>query len=260
MIDLMLPDWIGAPAGIGAGSTRRTGGVSRAPFDDGRGGGGLNLGNRAGDDPEAVRLNRLQLRAVLPSEPAWLHQVHGAAVVDAAIATVATVANAAAAPLEADASFTTQPGLVCVVLTADCLPVLLCDRAGRVVGAVHAGWRGLAAGVLQNTIDAMRTAGAGDLLAWIGPAIGPSHFEVGPDVHAAFVDRDVAASAAFRKLPGSDGKYLADLYHLARSAMAGHGVSRIAGGEHCTVSEPDNFYSYRRDQQTGRMATMIWIR
>ena len=256
MTHLMMPDWIGAPAGVGAGSTRRGGGFSRAPFDDGNGGGGLNLGTRSGDDPESVRLNRLQLRMLLPSEPVWLHQVHGTAVVDAATAAAA----AAVAPHEADASFTTQPGVVCVVLTADCLPVLLCDRAGRVVGAVHAGWRGLAAGVLQNTIDAMRAAGAGDLLAWIGPAIGPSHFEVGPDVHAAFVDRDAAADAAFRKLPGTDGKYLADLYHLARSALASQGVVRIAGGEHCTVSEPDSFYSYRRDQQTGRMATMIWIR
>lgn len=253
MVQFILPDWIGAPANIGACSTRRGGGVSLPPFDDGHGLGGLNLGARAGDDPHAVAQNRQRLRHILPAEPAWLQQVHGANVVDAALAQAAD-----SVPL-ADASVTTQPGVICVVLTADCLPVLLCDRAGHVVGAVHAGWRGLAAGVVQNTIDAMRAQGAGDIMAWLGPAIGPAHFEVGDDVYAAFTDRDSGANAAFRKVPGKNGKYLADLYHLARSALASHGVSRIAGGQHCTMRESDYFYSFRRDQTTGRMASMIWL-
>jgi YfiH family protein len=253
---LILPDWIGAPQGVVAFSTERAEGVSLAPFDDGSGSGhaGLNLGENAGDVPDHVLQNRQRLRRRLPAEPAWLRQVHGATVVDAA-----RVA-AAAPPVAADASFTTVPGVVCVVTTADCLPVLLCDTAGRVVAAAHAGWRGLVGGVLQNTVAAMRAAGAGDLMAWMGPAIGPAHFEVGADVHAAFVAGDPRADAAFRPIPGEGAKYLADLYHLARLVLADSGVLRIAGGDHCTVREPQRFYSYRRDRQTGRMAALIWLK
>ena len=256
MINLILPDWIGAPEGVMAFSTDRTGGVSLAPFDDGSGSGqgGLNLGTNSGDLPERVLQNRQRLRRRLPSEPVWLHQVHGAKVVDAARVT------ASVTPIAADASFTTARGVVCAVTTADCLPVLLCDTAGRVVAAAHAGWRGLAGGVLENTVAAMRAAGAGDLMAWMGPAIGPMHFEVGADVYAAFVTRDQRADAAFRTLPGAEKKYLADLYHLARLILADSGVLRIAGGDHCTVSEPQRFYSYRRDRQTGRMAALIWLK
>ena len=253
MTRLIFPDWIGAPPTIGAFSTERAGGTSLAPYDDGNGGGGLNFGSHTGDNPGNVRQNRALLRRLLPSEPVWLHQVHGNVVVDAA----AIALNVAPA---ADASFTDRPGVVCAVMTADCLPVLLCDMRGAVVGAAHAGWRGLAAGVLQNTVAAMRGAGAGDLLAWLGPAIGPRHFEVGSDVLAAFVAQDPRSAAAFRPLADQPGKYLADLYHLARSILANSGVGRIAGGSHCTVSEAVRFYSYRRDHETGRMATLIWIK
>jgi YfiH family protein len=253
MITLISPDWLGAPDNIGACSTERSGGVSAAPYDDGSGSGtgGLNLALHVGDAPALVLQNRQRLQRHLPAAPVWLEQVHGATVVDA------EHAAHAAMPVKADASFTTARGVVCAVMTADCLPVLLCDSRGSVVAAAHAGWRGLAAGVLQNTAAAMRAAGATDLMAWMGPAIGPAHFEVGADVYAAFVARDPAADAAFRRL-GNSGKYLADLFHLTRSALAACGVQRIAGGELCTVSAASRFYSYRRDRETGRMATLIW--
>lgn len=249
-MDLIFPEW-SAPPNIGALTTLRRGGVSRAPFDDGAGGGGLNLAAHVGDRPEDVRQNRALLRPMLPAEPAWLSQVHGAAVVDAA-----AIAN----PVEADASFTTQRGVVCALLTADCLPVLFCDAAGSVVGAAHAGWRGLANGILENTVDKMREAGAGEILAWLGPAIGPQRFEVGDDVLSAFVRRDPDAKAAFKPIDGRPGKYLADIYQLARIVLAKAGVERIAGGGLCTVSDQSCFYSYRRDHVTGRMASLIWIR
>jgi YfiH family protein len=229
-------------------STSRRGGSSAAPYDDGAGGPGLNLGAHVGDDPASVAANRARLRASLPTEPAWLAQVHGADVVDAA--------QLAGTP-EADASFSTRPGVVCAVLTADCLPVLLADRAGRVVGASHAGWRGLAGGVLQATVERMRAAGAQDMQAWLGPAIGPRRFEVGPEVRAAFVAVNPGAEKAFR--PRADNKYLADIYLLARLVLQGCGVTAVSGGERCTVSEADCFYSYRRDGVTGRMASLIWL-
>ena len=256
MPKLIIPDWIGAPGGIACFSTERSGGFSTPPFDDGTGSGqgGFNLGINAGDDLQRVMQNRQRLREHCPSEPVWLRQVHGAVVVEAVLAA------RSAQPVDADASFTTVSGVVCAVTTADCLPVLFCDVAGRVVGAAHAGWRGLAAGVLQNTVAAMRTAGATDLLAWLGPAIGPGHFEVGFDVHAAFAERDRRAAAAFRPIAGSSGKYLADIYHLARLVLADCGVARISGGGHCTVGEAGRFFSYRRDHQTGRMASLIWIK
>ena len=255
MPELILPDWIGAPAGVAAFCSGRSGGVSVAPYDDGAGAGtgGFNLGMNSGDAPQAILRNRALLRTHLPSEPVWLQQEHGVTVVDAA-----DVRGDEPPPL-ADASFSSNPGVVCAVTTADCLPVLFCDAAGQVVGAAHAGWRGLASGVLENTIAAMQAAGARDLMAWLGPAISATRFEVGADVHAAFTQRDSRNSAAFRPIPGQSGKYLASLYHLARLILADNGVRRIAGGAFCTASQPQHFYSYRRDQRTGRMASLIWF-
>ncbi|MDB5840949.1 MAG: Polyphenol oxidase [Herminiimonas sp.] len=247
--DFIMPDWNAAPAEVGALSTTRHGGVSRAPYDDGAGGGGMNLGAHVGDRPEDVLQNRAMLEVLLPAHPAWLTQVHGARVVDAA-----TVSGAP----EADASFTTQSGVVCAIQTADCLPVLFCDTAGRAVGAAHAGWRGLASGVLQNTVAAMRDAGAAEIIAWLGPAIGPQQFEVGPDVVDAF--DALGCTQAFKPIDGQPGKYLADIYALARAALQSVGVQRIDGGGFCTVTEAQRFYSYRRDRVTGRMATLIWLK
>lgn len=255
-IALIEPDWIGAPANVGAAATSRVGGVSRAPFDDGGsdGGGGLNLGSNTDDATQAVHQNRQLLTRKLPAEPVWLQQVHGNTVIDAARV------KTGKEPIIADAAFTTSRGVVCAVTTADCLPVLLCDTAGRVVAAAHAGWRGLAGGILQQTVGAMQAAGAQQLLAWMGPAIGPRHFEVGQDVFTVFVERDARAGAAFRQIPNQDGKYLADLYHLARLILADCGVMRIAGGRFDTAGDPQRFYSYRRDQRTGRMASLIWLK
>lgn len=247
----LTPHWPDAPANIGALTTLRGGGVSAAPYDDGQGGGGLNLGVHVGDDPACVQRNRALLQGVLPGRPAWLNQVHGVAVADAAQVQAGLVP-------EADASFAAAPGAVCAIMTADCLPVLFCSADGGVVAAAHAGWRGLANGVLEGTLQAMRAAGAGEILAWLGPAIGPQRFEVGADVLAAF--QPVAPAAAFVPLAGQPGKYLADIYALARAVLRRHGVDSIAGGEHCTVSEPARFYSYRRDGVTGRQASLIWRR
>lgn len=245
--------WPGLPASVGALSTTRRGGVSLAPYDDGAGGGGggLNLGTHVGDAPDAVARNRALLRAQLPAEPAWLTQVHGTRVLDAA-----TVRSAP----EADASISVRSGVVCAIMTADCMPVLLADANGYVVGAAHAGWRGLAAGVLENTVEAMRKAGAGRLLAWLGPGIGPDAFEVGDDVRQAFVRLGPSAASAFRPVEGTGEKYRADLPALARLALAQAGVRDVAGGSACTFSEPQQFYSFRRDRVTGRMASLIWLR
>ena len=249
MMPCIVPDWAGMPATVGALSTTRRGGASAVPYDDGAGGGGMNLGLHVGDDEGRVLRNRALLHAQLPGTPVWLNQVHGAGVVDA---------DRVDGVPDADASFTTRPGVVCAIMTADCLPVLLADRAGNVVGAAHAGWRGLSLGVLQNTVARMREAGAGDITAWLGPAIGPQAFEVGADVRAAFADADPAAVAAFAAQPG--GKFLADIYQLARLALAGCGVRQIDGGTFCTVRDAARFYSYRRDRLTGRMASLVWIR
>lgn len=247
---LLSIDWPGLPQLVRAISTTRGGGFSPAPFDDGAQGGGLNLGLHVSDDPDWVRLNRAALRASLPSDPGWLTQVHGNIVLDAA--------GVGDAP-QADASVTDQPGVVCAILTADCLPVLFCDVAGTVVGAAHAGWRGLAGGVLQNSVAAMRKKGAGEIMAWLGPAIGPRQFEVGKEVVDAFVGSNPLTADAFTARSTPAGKYMADLYQLARLVLAGQGVTQVAGGTHCTVTERDRFYSYRRDGQTGRMATLIWL-
>lgn len=253
---IFIPEWPGLPASVGALSTLRAGGASRSPYDDGRGGGGFNLGTHVGDDPAAVAQNRARLHALLPAEPAWLTQVHGTDVLDAADVPGAPRAHAP----RADASIAGRPGLVCAIMTADCLPVLFCDVEGKVVGAAHAGWRGLAAGVLANTVAAMRAAGAGEILAWLGPAIGPGSFEVGEEVRQAFVAADARAGAAFVPNLKVPGKHFADIYHLARLALQRQGIDQIAGGGFCTVTERERFYSYRRDGVTGRMASLIWLR
>lgn len=247
---MLIPDWPGMPGNVGALSTMRGGGVSRTPYDDGSGGGGLNLGSHVGDDPVAVAQNRARLRTLLPAEPAWLSQVHGAVVLDAA--------HAHGAP-EADASIAIGPGAVCAIMTADCLPILFCDVQGRVVGAAHAGWRGLAAGVLENTVAALRAAGAGDILAWMGPAIGPACFEVGEDVRQAFMAVTSEADAAFLPNINIPGKYFGDIYHLARLVLHRQGVDKISGGGFCTMTDAARFYSYRRDRITGRMASLVWL-
>jgi polyphenol oxidase len=247
-MNIVYPRWV-VPAGVGALSTTRHGGVSLPPYDDGVGGGGLNLGGHVGDLPETVEANRSALGRSLPASPIWLNQVHGNRVVDAAQAKPGT---------EADAIVANRPGLVCTILTADCLPVLFCDQGGKVVGAAHAGWRGLAGGVLENTVSQMRVAGATDIVAWLGPAIGPTRFEVGGEVLAAFAQHDERAAAAFVPIAGHSGKYLADIYALARLRLVAAGVQRIDGGDLCTVSDR-RFYSYRRDGITGRMASLIWI-
>jgi hypothetical protein len=246
VLDIQWPD---LPASVSALSTTRRGGVSAAPYGDGAGGGGLNLGTHVGDADDAVKRNRKLLRQQLPSEPVWLTQVHGTRVINL---------DSTPASTEADASIATRAGVVCAIMTADCTPVLLADRYGRVVGAAHAGWRGLASGVLAATVNAMRDAGAEDILAWLGPGIGPQAFEVGEDVVDAFAHLH-ADQPVFRALDGRPGKFLADLPELARRALAGVGVTQVAGGEHCTVSDPERFYSFRRDRTTGRMASMIWL-
>jgi YfiH family protein len=212
-----------------------------APWDS------FNLGDHVGDDPAHVAANRAALREHLPAEPAWLKQVHG----------IATV-NPKKCPnsKEADAAFTSDSGVVCAVMTADCLPVLFCDRAGTVVAAAHAGWRGLAARVLEETMARMAVP-ASELLAWLGPAIGPSAFEVGDEVRAVFVAHDAQAAQAF--VAHRPGKWLADIYLLARQRLTAAGVSSISGGDRCTFSESTDFFSYRRDGVTGRMASLIWL-
>lgn len=240
MDDWIVPEWP-APAGVYALSTTRRGGVSAAPYES------LNLGDHVGDLAAHVAENRLRVCARTPAVPLWLSQVHGVAVVDVAGGRDGMVA---------DASFARAPGRACTVMTADCLPVLFCHRGGSVVAAAHAGWRGLAGGVLEATLDAM-TVPAGEVLAWFGPAIGPDAFEVGDDVRSAFVGDLPAAASAFRARPG--GKWLADLYALARMRLQRKGVQAIYGGHRCTFSEPESFFSHRRDRTTGRMASLIWI-
>jgi polyphenol oxidase len=238
--DWIVPDWP-VPATVHALITTRAGGSSRGPYES------LNLGTRVNDSADAVVANRAILRSLLPAEPAWLNQVHGTRVVEA---------DAVTTPLEADASFTRSPGTVCTVLVADCLPVLLADRHGGVVAAAHAGWRGLAAGVIESTIAAM-TCPPDQLIAYLGPAIGADAFEVGENVYQAFLAHDSLAQQAFR--PHAPGKWLADLFLLARQRLAASGVSAVYGGGLCTFSDPQRFFSHRRDRVTGRMAALIWL-
>lgn len=252
-MQIITPDWIDAPKNIAAFTTLRQGGFSTSPYDDGlgEGVGGFNVALHVGDEWQHVQQNRVLLRTFLPSEPVWLTQVHGTAVIDAARVKINAVP-------EADASFTTESGVVCAIQTADCLPVLFCDTAGQVVANAHAGWRGLADGVLENTVMRMREAGAGEIMAWLGPAIGAEKFEVGEDVLQAFISQDVKAQQAFK--PTSAHKYLADIYMLARMRLKNIGINRVYGGNYCTMTNAQNFYSYRRDKMTGRIATVIWIK
>ncbi|MCO5101575.1 MAG: peptidoglycan editing factor PgeF [Burkholderiaceae bacterium] len=264
----LVPEW-GAPARVRALSTTRRGGVSAGPWglvDGSRG--GMNLGARCGDDPAAVQANRDRVASSIGAMPVWLEQVHGIDV-HAIVANVpgsrpagnttrvgAQVSNEA----RADASVTNVPGVVLAVLTADCLPVLLADSRGEVVAAAHAGWRGLADGVLERTVEAMRAAGAkgAKLCAWLGPSIGPEAFEVGNEVRERFCDVDPRARAAF--VAGRrPGKWLADLPALARLRLEAADVHRVDGASRCTARDAADFYSYRRDGRCGRMATLVWI-
>lgn len=279
--DFVLPAWHALR--VRALVTTRDGGVSEPPFGrwqpaqaqsgEGAAGGGvdlpggLNLGKLSGDDPERVEANRARLAAWTGVPAAWLKQIHGPRVADAAQALAAARAGS---PLEADASVTGTPGIACTVMIADCMPVLICDGAGRAVGAAHAGWRGLAAGVIERTAEQV-AARAGcsiaDLNVFLGPAIGPTAFEVGADVRDAFMAhadhlddaQQEATSAAFVPRPEASGKFLADLPALARLRLAALGVRHVSGGDLCTVTLRERFYSYRRDRVTGRMAAMIWI-
>jgi YfiH family protein len=239
MSDWLIPDWP-APARVKACVTTRAGGVSVAPFDS------LNLGDHVDDDPGAVAENRRRLTDRFDVRPAWLQQVHGIAVVEADPTRVAT----------ADASWTATPGIACTAMTADCLPVLFCNRAGTRVAAAHAGWRGLANGVLEATLDSLATP-ADEILAWLGPAIGPQAFEVGPEVREAFIAHLPQAVQAF--VPSHNaGKFMADIYALARLRLAARGVLAVYGGGLCTVTDP-RFFSYRRSPRTGRFASLVWI-
>jgi hypothetical protein len=241
---IIIPGWP-APPGVHALQTTRRGGIGQAPYDS------LNLGLHVGDDSLAVAANRHLLSSLLPSEPVWLEQVHGTEVV---------LAEAAGCSPVADACITRRNNAVCVVMTADCLPLLLCNKAGTVVGAAHAGWRGLADGVIEAAVEAMGEPGE-NLMAWLGPAIGPQAFEVGSEVRDAFLHHDQIAAAAFTpSLLTEDGdKFLADIYQLARQRLQALGITQIYGGSFCTYTDRERFFSYRRDGQTGRMATMIWM-
>ncbi len=240
MLKLIQPDW-SAPAVVRAFTTTRTGGLSRDPW------GGPDFGGSGGDDTCRVDQNRKLLRGYLPSEPYWLKQVHGSRVVN--------YEESSTRPIEADAVISTEVGQVCAILTADCLPVLLCNKSGRQVAAVHAGWRGLAAGVLEAAVTAM-DGYPEELLAWLGPAIGPQVYTVGQDVVDRFRAVSEENSSAFVR---RGERWLADLYQLARLALSRVGVSQVSGGQYCTYSEPEKFFSYRRDGVTGRMASVIWL-
>lgn len=245
--DLLKPDWP-VPAKVRALSTTRAGGVSQPPW------GTLNLGDHVGDNPDHVRTNRQRLAdasGLHPDGIGWLKQVHGTDVVELTPATVAKVPTA-------DASFTRHPDIACAILTADCLPVIVADERGTVVGAAHAGWRSLCGGVLENLVTAMAVE-PNTLQAWLGPAIGPDHFEVGPEVRDAFLAADPAAASAFHTSGARPGHFMADIYALATQRLNRLGITSVSGGGLCTVSDNDHFFSYRRDGHTGRMATLVWL-
>lgn len=245
-LSLIHPDWP-APSNIHAVSTTRAGGFSQSPWA------GLNLGVHVGDEPDHVRRNRTELASACGLPPdafGWLDQIHGTDVVSL------PMEDASVVP-QADASFTRVACKVCAILTADCLPVILCDQNGTTVAAAHAGWRSLCGGVLEGLVAGMGLPG-NTLMAWLGPAIGPQKFEVGPEVRAAFMAQDLKAAAAFSSVGARGGHYMADIYLLARQRLGGLGINSIYGGDFCTVTDSQRFYSYRRDGQTGRMATVIW--
>ncbi len=238
-LNFIVPDWP-VPANVKALQTTRAGGISQAPYDS------LNFGEHVKDNPMHVAHNRQLLSLYLPSEPAWLNQVHGISVVDAA--------NTICVP-GADASYTMRKNVVCVTMTADCLPVLLCDTAGTVVVAIHAGWRSLCDGVIEATVSKL-TAKPADLLAWLGPAIGPNAFEVGDEVREQFITKDAQAELAFQ---AHGDKWLGDIVQIATQRLNKLGVTKIYGGDLCTFTDEERFFSFRRDGDTGRMATMIWL-
>ena len=238
----ITPDWP-APPNVRAFVTTRHGGVSSGEYAT------MNLGTRGGDEAGNVARNRLIVREHLPSMPRWMAQVHGATVADLDRLGELDVATA-------DAAVTSKPGTVGVVLTADCMPLFLCDKAGTRVGIAHAGWRGMAAGVIENTVRALGPAPE-NVIAWMGPTIGPAAFEVGPEVRAAFVAADARAASAFA--PHVPGKFMADLYALARQRLERAGVRAVFGGGSCTYREADRFFSYRRVQASGRMGALIWM-
>ncbi|QPE18495.1 polyphenol oxidase [Providencia rettgeri] len=242
MNTLIFPDWP-QPNNIESCSTTRAGGVSLPPFDS------LNLGDHVGDIPNAVSENRQRLEklAQLPQQPVWLEQVHGTDVLN--------LVGKKVHNRQADAVYSNQVGQVCAIMTADCLPVLFTNQAGTEVAAAHAGWRGLCHGVLENTINQFISP-ANEIIAWLGPAIGAEKFEVGKEVKEAFVNQSSDLASAF--IPYND-KYLADIYLLARKKLQAAGVTKVYGGDFCTVTDKNRFFSYRREGKTGRMASLIWI-
>lgn len=242
--DLIFPDWP-APANVKAIQTTRRGGFSQAPYDT------MNLGSHVEDNPLQVDQNRQLLNRYVPTEPVWLNQVHGITVVDA---------GAASCIPQADAAFAKRKAAVCAVMTADCLPILLCNQEGTTVAAVHAGWRSLCDGVIEAAAEALQVP-ADSLMAWLGPAIGPQAFEVGEEVRQEFIAKHIDADKAFSS--GQDGKWLGNIYQLAKQRLNRLGVTAIYGGsvsqDFCTYTESARFFSYRRDGKTGRMASLIWL-
>ncbi len=241
MIETIIPNWL-APSGVKAYTTTRQGGASVGPYTS------LNLADHVDDDLQTVLANRQTLRQALnlPNEPCWLKQVHS----------INVVSSHSTTNCSADAVYTNQINQVCAVMTADCLPVLFCNRQATWVAAAHAGWRGLANGILENTIQAANIP-PGDILAWLGPAIGPTAFEVGNDVRDAFIQTLPQAGEAFKS--SKNGHWLANLYLLAKQRLQKQGVMEISGGDFCTYTDEQRFYSYRRDKVTGRMASLIWL-
>jgi len=242
-MSFFAPDWP-APNKVQALQSTRQGGVSRAAWAS------LNFAFHVGDDRLSVGSNRQRLQTHLPTEVQWLQQVHGSRIVE--------LPDTSTESPKADASFTSQRNVVCAVQTADCLPLLICDRAATVVAAVHAGWRGLSAGVIESTLARLAIP-ANELLVWLGPAIGQQAFEVGEDVYTAFVDADSETGAAFVRHQHKAEKWLCDVYALARRKLECFGVTFIYGGGECTFSDIRRYYSFRRDGVTGRMASLIWL-
>ena len=251
-MSFITPNWP-APAPVHALLSTRSGGVSKVPFDS------LNLGDHVGDQTKDVSSNRAIFTKALPNQPLWLKQTHSTVV-----STPQSRKLNQGSVIEADASVSNIPGEVLVIMTADCLPVLFTNQQGTIVGAAHAGWRGLCSGILENTITQLlgisNDTAVGDLLVWLGPAIGPESFEVGEDVVRAFQDSGLPfPSNAFTSISDRPGKYLADIYQPARGRLQACGINAIYGGQYCTVRDGQQFFSYRRDGVTGRFASAIWI-
>ena len=243
MNDWITPNWP-APLNVRALCTTRSGGISSGPYAS------FNLGDHVGDKPHIVNQNRARLLKDLPNEPKWLNQVHGS--------TPIWVDNNTNI-LKGDAALSRTRNIVCAILTADCLPVFLCDKTGTTVGIVHAGWRGLAAGVIEQTITEMKKE-CSHIMAYLGPAIGPDYFEVGEEVRHSFIQQDKMSAPAFTPYNGVNSKkWLADIFLLARQRLAAAGVTKVYSNEECTYSNSDKFYSYRRDGDTGGMASLIWL-